>query len=86
MDGEDDKDFIQNAEDEPSWNEMFPRRDGKEFKPLPRFDRDYPDFSKLEPDDPLFLDMPWPREVGPESSAFAKHMQWKRVPDILMTV
>jgi len=41
-------------------------------------DRDYPDFANLKPDDPLFLDMPWPKEAGPEASAFAKHMQWRR--------
>jgi len=36
------------------------------------------DFTKLKSDDPLFLDMPWPKESGPESAAFARHMQWKR--------
>lgn len=41
-------------------------------------DREYPDFEKLAPDDPLFLDMPWPSERGPAASAFARHLQWKR--------
>jgi hypothetical protein len=41
-------------------------------------ERDTPDYEKLSPDDPLFLDMSWPTERGPEASAFAKHIQWKR--------
>lgn len=41
-------------------------------------DREYPDFEKLSPDDPMFLDMPWPSERGPAASAFARHLQWKR--------
>ena len=77
-DRESDDDFIQTSADEPTWNEMFPRSDGENYTPLPAFDREYPDYPSLEPDDPLFLDMPWPTKVGPESSAFAKHMQWKR--------
>jgi hypothetical protein len=36
------------------------------------------DYTILSPDDPKFLDMPWPTESGPESAAFARHMQWKR--------
>lgn len=36
------------------------------------------DYTALEVDSPLFLDMPWPVETGPAASAFAKHMQWKR--------
>jgi hypothetical protein len=36
------------------------------------------DYTALSSDDPLFLDMPWPTESGPESAAFARHMQWKR--------
>lgn len=41
-------------------------------------DRDVPDYEKLSPDDPLFLDMSWPVERNAESSAFARHIQWKR--------
>lgn len=41
--------------------------------------RNWPDFSKLKPSDPLFLDMPWPTERGPEASAYARHLQWKRL-------
>ena len=36
------------------------------------------DYASLKPDDPHFLDMAWPTENGPESTAFAKHMQWRR--------
>jgi hypothetical protein len=36
------------------------------------------DYSKLSTDDPLFLNMPWPTSIGPESSAFARHFAWKR--------
>ena len=36
------------------------------------------DYSALEPNDPAFLDMPWPTESGPEATAFAKHMLWRR--------
>lgn len=41
-------------------------------------DREAIDYSKLKEDDPLFLDMPWPVERGPETAAFARHFQWKR--------
>lgn len=43
-----------------------------------RLDRDRPDFASLAPDDPLFLDMPWPEKAGPEATAYSKHVQWKR--------
>lgn len=36
------------------------------------------DASKLEPDDPYFMDMPWPKVLGPEANAFARHLQWRR--------
>eukprot|EP01039_Chlorochromonas_danica_P000261 gene261-280_t len=36
------------------------------------------DYSLLKPDDPFFLDMPWPTEVGPAATAFSRHMAWKR--------
>lgn len=36
------------------------------------------DYTILDVDSPLFLDMPWPSEAGPLSAAFARHMQWKR--------
>lgn len=45
---------------------------------LPKDSRELPDFATLEPNDPLFLDMPWPTEKGPAATAFAKHMQWRR--------
>jgi hypothetical protein len=46
------------------------------------YDRDEPNWLELEVDDPLWLDKPWPTEVGPESSAYARHLQWKRaLPD-----
>lgn len=41
-------------------------------------DRDRPDFASLPPNDPLFLDMPWPEKAGPEATAYSKHIQWKR--------
>ena len=53
--------------------EVFPR----DFK-VDNPPREYPDYANLKPDDPLFLDMPWPRESGPEASAYARHIQWKR--------
>ena len=53
--------------------QLFPR--GVKINNPPR---EYPDYANLKPDDPLFLDMPWPREAGPEASAYAKHLQWKR--------
>jgi hypothetical protein len=52
--------------------EMFP--DLHYSRPL----SDFPDFTTLSPDDPLFLDMPWPTERGPEATAFTKHLMWKR--------
>eukprot|EP01031_Cornospumella_fuschlensis_P032795 gene32795-39649_t len=36
------------------------------------------DVTKLEPDDPYFMDMPWPKSLGPEANAFARHLQWRR--------
>ena len=35
-------------------------------------------FQDLKVNDPLFLDMPWPTKASEESSAFARHFQWKR--------
>ena len=62
-------------ETEPEWLDLFPPR-GRDTKP--EIVRDYPDFASLAPDDPLFIDMPWPSEAGPEASAFGRHMQWRR--------
>ena len=50
----------------------------KVFKQISPLDRDYPDFANLKPDDPLFLDMPWPEKGGPEATAYGKHILWKR--------
>jgi hypothetical protein len=36
------------------------------------------DYTSFEPNDPRFLDMPHPTERGPDSVAYARHMQWKR--------
>ena len=64
---------------EPTLREMFPKDENVVgFTKLPVFERLEPDWTSLEPDDPLFLDMPWPTESGPESAAFARHVQWKR--------
>lgn len=62
---------------EPTWKEMFPLS-SKHHRPSKAIKRDYPDFASLQPDDPLFLDMAWPTQAGPEASAFARHMQWRR--------
>ena len=62
-------------ETEPDWLKLFPPRDSTTE---PEIERDYPDYPSLAPDDPLFIDMPWPSEAGPEASAFGKHMQWRR--------
>lgn len=45
---------------------------------IEHLDRDVPDFASLKPDDPLFLDMPWPTESGPAATAYGKHIIWKR--------
>lgn len=60
-------------ENQPEWLSLFPKKRDK-----PEMVREYPDFSLLEPNDPLFLDMPWPTESGPEASAFSRHMHWRR--------
>lgn len=65
--------YCEGFENQPDWLELFPRKRGE-----PELLRDYPDFVNLEPNDPLFLDMPWPTKAGPEASAFGKHMQWRR--------
>lgn len=36
------------------------------------------DFSTMKPDDPRFVDMAWPTELGPHATAFARHLQWRR--------
>lgn len=80
---EDDSEHVGGG-DEPTWLEMFPVRRGGEQSGgggggrLSAEELAKIDFSKLKADDPLFLDMPWPTEVGPEASAFARHMQWRR--------
>ena len=77
--------FEQDAEEEdvnpnpkePTWLEMFPpMRPGSVRES--EIERDVPDWASLKPDDPLFLDMPWPTEAGPDATAFARHMQWRR--------
>lgn len=65
--------FSKGFENQPEWLQLFPKERG-EAELL----REYPDFASLEPNDPLFLDMPWPEKAGPEASAFGKHMQWRR--------
>ena len=62
-------------ETEPEWLELFPPQ-GRNS--VPEIEREYPDYPSLAPDDPLFIDMPWPSESGPEASAFGRHMQWRR--------
>ena len=59
---------------EPTWASMFPRRKNYATELF----RDRPDFTKLKPNDPMFLDMQWPEKSGPEATAYAAHMQWKR--------
>jgi hypothetical protein len=66
---------------EPALRTMFPLPGTvahTEQQPLQTYTRDAPDWLELEPDDPLWLDMEWPTEAGPESSAYARHLQWKR--------
>lgn len=36
------------------------------------------DFSKLKPDDPRFMLMPWPKIHGPAAQAYGRHFAWKR--------
>lgn len=36
------------------------------------------DFSKLKPDDPRFILMPWPKDHGPAAQAYGRHFAWKR--------
>ena len=73
---DDEEDYEKYHSNEPTWAEMFPKFTAETHQP--EMLRDAPDWESLEPDDPLFLDMPWPEERGPEASAFARHMQWKR--------
>ena len=65
--------YSEGFENQKEWLKLFPRK-----RDTPEMLREYPDFSSLEPNDPLFLDMPWPTKAGPEASAFGKHMQWRR--------
>ena len=77
--------FEQDAEEEdvnpnpkePTWLEMFPPMRPDSMSE-PEIERDVPDWASLKPEDPLFLDMPWPTEAGPDATAFARHMQWRR--------
>lgn len=55
-------------------DDVFPPSDDNEYYSY----RTSVDITELEPSDPRFLDFPWPDKAGPESSAFAKHLQWKR--------
>ena len=65
--------YSEGFENQKEWLKLFPRK-----RDTPEMLREYPDFASLEPNDPLFLDMPWPTKAGPEASAFGKHMQWRR--------
>ena len=67
-----DDPYSEGFENQKEWLALFPK------KREPEILREYPDFASLEPNDPLFLDMPWPTRAGPEASAFGKHMQWRR--------
>ena len=44
---------------EPTWASMFPRRKNYATELF----RDRPDFTKLKPNDPMFLDMQWPQKT-----------------------
>lgn len=70
---DDDEQLLENVNDK-SWLQLFPRAK----QTVPEVERACPDFAKLKPDDPLWLDMAWPTEAGPEASAYARHLQWKR--------
>jgi hypothetical protein len=58
-DEEDDEEIRKAYPNEPTLLEMFPKN-----RKFYRDNRKLPDFTTLEPDDPLFLDMPWPVEAG----------------------
>lgn len=73
---DDEDDYEKYYPNEPDWAKIFPKITAENYQP--EMLRDAPDWESLEPDDPLFLDMPWPEERGPDASAFARHMQWKR--------
>jgi len=66
--------MVKNYPNEPRFAEIFPR---KRNYPVEMY-RDRPDFTTLKVNDPLFLDMMWPEQRGPEATAYAAHMQWKR--------
>lgn len=65
--------YSEGFENQPEWLDLFPRKRGE-----PEMLREYPDFASLSPNDPLFLDMPWPTKAGPEATAFSEHMRWRR--------
>ena len=71
---DDEDDYVKYYPNEPTWSKMFPSNK----KSKPEITRDAPNFEELKPNDPLFLDMGWPSEKGPEASAYARHLQWKR--------
>jgi len=73
--GEDEEDFLKYYPNEPTWGKMFPKISTVTFPTKVTTTLDY---TSMKPNDPRFLDMPWPVEAGPEASAFGRHMQWKR--------
>lgn len=82
---ESDEDSDQIDAIEPGLRELFPLPGTVAHAvagEAPVYDREEPNWLELEVDDPLWLDKAWPTESGPESTAYAKHLQWKRsLPD-----
>ena len=80
-DDEEDDERLANP-NEPDWLKIFPKRSaGSDDSQLDEERLKYlesVDFSKLKPNDPIFLDMNWPTESGPISAAYSRHIQWKR--------
>lgn len=63
--------------DDTPWDELFPTIFNDTNASRKYFDKNV-DISKLKPEDPRFLDMPWPTDAGPESVALSKHLLWRR--------
>lgn len=73
------KNHGENEESEhPQGLSLYPRN----FQMKSRFNRannlEDIDYDNLKVDDPIFLDMDWPTEAGPQATAFARHMAWRR--------
>ena len=85
--GDNNDDPIQATKDsehdlEVTLRKMFPLPGTMSSTEPQRFERNVPNWLELDVDDPLWLDMEWPTEASPESSAYARHLQWKRsLPD-----